>query len=1216
MDADPASPHAPDPARPLPDDAEIFEAAIEAVRADPAGLGPFLAAACGGDHAREARIGDLVRRCLERRGGGAFATPLPERIPELAAAFAADGSFDDDPADEGDDDLVGTAIGPIVLVRRIGAGSFGVVYEGHEDWPARLVAVKVMRADVASRELVRRFEFEADLLACLDHPGIARIIRAGTLDRDGRKLPYLVMDHVADARSITAHAAAAGLTLRRRLELFHLVATAVGAAHSRGVIHRDLKPANVLVGADGLPRVIDFGWGRAIGLPASPRHQATMAGRVIGTIQYMSPEQLRGAPQAVDTRGDVYSLGVILHELLAGRPPYDVRDQGLFAAAATVENAVPAPLHRLDRRVPREVSTIVTTCLQKDPAKRYSSALELAADLGRHLAGEPIHASPPRAIDSLRRFARRHTLAAGALAVAFVSLAAAVVGVAVFALESERARTAEHDALALAEQRLELANHETTVARRRLYVADLYRLADLVDGTNVAAAMDRFDETLRHIGIEPGGRRGSAVPGVPLEMRCLWPAIDQTLLVPKGILDDKPTRVVWSPDGRFIAAASTTGAAFFVSIDDPRRVRRIAAGTAAVEDVAFSPDSTRLATVSADGVHVWDAGSQQPVAAAAVPPARWERVAFRPDGRQIAATAADGRLVIVDAETGQTVAMPARHTAPVSSLAYSPDGARLLTASHDSSVRIWNADTGTKLHQLITIRRKPFRCGAFSPDGTRVAAGDVGGGVRVWDAVSGRPLSDVLEPGAAVRALAFSPDGTRLAVGDERGIATVRDAAALEHVVATLGGHGKLLSSVVWSPDGRRLATASHDRHRMIHLWDAADGKEIRVLRGHADALTSLAFSPDGTRLASTANDKTLRLWNAADRPAAVLTASSAIVAAVVSPDGARIACGTEGGELIVFDAGSLECRAAVAAHAGSVTALAISADGKALLSGGADGRVRRHTLESLAPHDDVALHAGGVRALVLLADGRCVSAGNDGVATVSDTRTGATVTTPAAGRGPVVALAVAPSVADAPGSPGVVALAFQDGGAVGFSLETGERLATLAGDDQKVARLAASPDGRYVATGTPQTGAVSIVDARGGTVVAPCAGHKGTITELGFSADGRHLLSAAQDNHVNLWKVPGGEPVSGLGGLEESVLAVAESPRRDRLATGSADGTVRLWDASHGDPLVILRGHTKRVRAVTFSPDGTWLVSVSDDGTARVWGRAEADIFAARMGW
>lgn len=319
---------------------------------------------------------------------------------------------------------------------------------------------------------------------------------------------------------------------------------------------------------------------------------------------------------------------------------------------------------------------------------------------------------------------------------------------------------------------------------------------------------------------------------------------------------------------------------------------------------------------------------------------------------------------------------------------------------------------------------------------------------------------------------------------------------------------------------------------------------------------------------------------------------------------------------MIVFDAGSLERRAAVAAHAGSVTALAISADGKALLSGGADGRVRRHTPESLAPHDDVALHAGGVRALVLLADGRCVSAGNDGVATVSDTRTGATVTTPAAGRGPVVALAVAPSVADAPGSPGVVALAFQDGESAGFSLETGERLVTLAGDDEKVARLAASPDGRYVATGTPQTGAVSIVDARGGKVVAACAGHKGTITELGFSADGRHLLSAAQDNHVNFWKVPGGEPVSGLGGLEESVLAVAESPRHDRLATGSADGTVRLWDASHGDPLVILRGHTKRVRAVTFSPDGTWLVSVSDDGTARVWGRAEADIFAARMGW
>jgi len=1219
MDADPASPHAPDPARPLPDDAEIFEAAIEAVRADPAGLGPFLAAACGGDRAREARIGDLVRRCLERRGGGAFATPLPERIPELAAAFAADGAFDDDLADEDDDDLVGTAIGPIVLVRRIGAGSFGIVYEGHEDWPARLVAVKVMRADVASRELVRRFEREADLLACLDHPGIARVIRAGTIDRDGRKLPYLVMDHVTDARSITAHAAAAGLSLRQRLELFHLVATAVGAAHARGVIHRDLKPANLLVGADGLPRVIDFGWGRAIGLPVSPRHEATIAGRVIGTVQYMSPEQIRGAPEGVDTRGDVYSLGVILHELLAGRPPYDVRDRGLFEAAALVETALPAPLHRLDRRVPRDVSTIVTTCLQKDPAKRYSSALEFAADLGRHLAGEPIHASPPRAIDALQRFARRHTLAATALGIAFVSLTVAIVGVTGFALRSERARRAEHAALALAEARLGIANRETLAARRELYVANLYRLADLVDGPSVAAAMDSFDDTLRGIGIDPAGRRGSEVPGVPLEMRCLWPAIDQAVLTPGGLLDGKPSRVSWSPDGRFLAAASTGNAAFVVALEDPRFASRLESGTAAVYDVAFSPDSTRLATASADGIHVWETDSRRVVTAAEVPVARWDHVAFRPDGGQIAATASDGTVVLVDAVTGQRIGREARHGGAVSFLAYSPDGSRVVTAGMDGTVQIRDATTAERLHKLFVTYPKPFRCAAISPDGTRVAAGDVRGGVLLWDVVTGQIVESVRETADPIRALAFNPDGSLLAVGDERGIATIRAAADLDRVVARLEGHGRLVSSLVWSPDGRRLATASHDRHRLIHLWDVETGREIRVFRGHADAISSLAFSPDGKWLASSCNGKTLRLWPASDSPATVLVADSPITIAVVAADGTAIACGTEAGELIVFDARSLERRSVVTAHDGAVTALAISADGGALVSAGIDGCVRVHALPGLAPRGLVAEHRGGVRALVLLADGRCVSAGADGIARVTLLHTGGSLAATAAGPGAVAALAVAvprPSTTGDHGSPGIIALSYGGGGAATFALETGERLADVGGAKERVSRLALSPDGRLLATGAERGGTVALVDPRDAAVVATCAGHKGSITELGFSADGKHLLSAGEDNHVRVWKVPSGEPVDSRGGLDNQVLSVAESPLGDRLATGSADGTVRLWDRSKGDQLVVLRGRGARVKSVAFAPDGTWLLSVSDDGTARVWGRAEADIFAARMGW
>jgi len=1217
------------------DDAEIFATAVEID--DPAARDRYLDRACGPDSARRARVGELVRLHLEEPDPQFLVEPAPERIPDVRRALADALAAADDADDDADEDpLRGMCIDGIVLGRRIGAGAFGIVYEGRQAWPPRTVAVKVMRPRRARRDLVRRFEIEAQLLAQLDHPGIARIHAAGTLDLHGRRLPYLVMEYIAEARPLTTHAA--GLPLRRRLELFQQVAAAVAQAHRRGVIHRDLKPANILVGSDGQPRVIDFGWGRSSRLPAARDSQQTMAGQLIGTSQYMSPEQFDGAPQAVDTRSDVYSLGVILHELLAGRPPYDVGSKGLFEVAAIVAHEEPPPLHRLDRRIPRDVSTIAAICLRKDRQDRYSSAHELAADLGRHLAGEAITASPPRAIDAIRRFARRHTLAAMALAAVVMSLAGAVVGVSIFAFEAERsrqaaetARQAEEQALRLAETRLTESGREAANARRQLYVANLYRLADLAAGSNAAAAAACFTDTLRDIGIEPAGRPFAAIPDLPFEMRCLWPLVDQCLIAAGGLFDGKPQGVSWSADGRFLAAGASTGSAYLVALDDPRRVERLGSGEATVAAVAFAAAGTRMATASAAGVEIRDTATRRVLATGSGPAADWHLVAFRPDGGQVAAAAADGTLALWDAATGSRVATPGRHTRPVTALAYSPDGRRLVSASLDCSVRIWDSAAGTRLHQLITARLKRFQAAAFSPDGSRVAAGDSGGGIRVWDVATGKPVRSREDPDG-ILALAWSPDGRWLATGDTAGVATVRDAANLE-LVARIAGHGRLLSSLAWSPDSRLLATASHDRTRTIGLWEATTGRPVRTFKGHADAVTSLAFSPDGALLASTGVDRTLRLWDTSTHPATVLTAAAPVVAVAVSLDGQRIACGTASGALVVRDARSLECVHAADVHAGAVTALAFLPDGS-LLSGGADGRVCVHDSATGAPVADLPPHAGGVRAVAVLPDGRCVSAGTDGVARVCDGRTGRALATFNAGEGPVTALAVAiaavPGADSETGAPadgttggavtgggvgGVVLLARFGRGVDGFSLATGQHLARVADETALVGRLAASPCGRYVATGALRGGGVTIVDAARGTVVAQCRGHTGSVNNLAFSADGTRLFSAGQDNHVRVWSVPDGRALADWGGHEDAVLALAESPRGDRLATGSADGTVRIWDVADGSQLAVLRGHTNRVRHVVFAPDGGWLVSMADDGTARVWGRSEAEVFAARRG-
>jgi WD40 repeat protein len=200
-------------------------------------------------------------------------------------------------------------------------------------------------------------------------------------------------------------------------------------------------------------------------------------------------------------------------------------------------------------------------------------------------------------------------------------------------------------------------------------------------------------------------------------------------------------------------------------------------------------------------------------------------------------------------------------------------------------------------------------------------------------------------------------------------------------------------------------------------------------------------------------------------------------------------------------------------------------------------------------------------------------------------------------------------------GAGGVVLLARFGRGVDRFSLATGQHLARVADETALVGRLAASPCGRHVAMGALRGGGVTIVDAARGAVVADCPGHKGSVHELAFSADGTRLFSAGQDNHVRVWSVPEGRALADWEGHEDAVLALAESPRGDRLATGSADGTVRIWDVVDGSQLAVLRGHTGRVRHVVFAPDGGWLVSVAEDGTARVWGRSEVEVFAARHG-
>lgn len=301
-------------------------------------------------------------------------------------------------------------VGQYHIKRVIATGGMGTVYEAAQEHPRRTVAVKVMKPGVTSRSALRRFEYEAQVLARLRHPGIAQVYDAGTHRDETGEVPFFAMEYIPNAQSITRYASEKKLGTRERLVLFTQVCDAIHHGHQKGIIHRDLKPSNLLVDSSGQVKIIDFGVARSTDSDMAVTALQTAVGELVGTLRYMSPEQCAGDPQDIDTRSDVYSLGVVLYELLTGTFPYDLEHTPLWDAPRVIREEPAAPPRTVDKSLGGDLGTIILKPLEKDRARRYQSASALAEDIERFLGNEPISARPPSAIYQFRKFVRRRRL--------------------------------------------------------------------------------------------------------------------------------------------------------------------------------------------------------------------------------------------------------------------------------------------------------------------------------------------------------------------------------------------------------------------------------------------------------------------------------------------------------------------------------------------------------------------------------------------------------------------------------------------------------------------------------------------------------------------------------------------------------------------------------------------------------------------------------------